>query len=106
MVEQIVNNRPLTDVSGDVTDLQPLTSIHFPMGQISVNWPRSLFSGTEASYRKMFRDQSSILIAVWNRWMSEYLPSLQQRTKWAREKINEPKKGVLVWTKPLVHSIT
>ena len=97
VVEQIVNNRPLTDVSGDVTDLQPLTPNHFLMGQISVNWPSSLFSGTEASYRKLFRDQSSILIAVWNRWMSEYLPSLQQRTKWAREEINEPKKGDLVW---------
>ena len=87
VVEQLMNNRPLTDVSGDVTDLQPLTPNHFLIGQISINWPNALFSGTTASYRKLFRGQHSILVAVWNRWMSEYLTSLQQRTKWAKEEL-------------------
>ena len=97
VVEQLMNNRPLTDVSGDVTDLQPLTPNHFLIGQISINWPNALFSGTTASYRKLFRGQHSILVAVWNRWMSEYLPCLQQRTKWAKEELIEPKTGDLVW---------
>ncbi|XP_075263005.1 uncharacterized protein LOC142354568 [Convolutriloba macropyga] len=97
VVEQLMNNRPLTDVSGDVTDLQPLTPNHFLIGQISINWPNALFSGTTASYRKLIRDQHSILVAVWNRWMSEYLPSLQQRTKWAKEELIEPKSGDMVW---------
>ena len=97
IVEQLINNRPLTDVSGDVADLEPLTPNHFLIGQISVNWPNALFSGTAASYRKLFRDQNSILVSVWNRWMSEYLPSLQQRTKWAKEEPEELKVGDLVW---------
>ena len=82
---------------GDVTDLQPLTPNHFLIGQISINWSNALFSGTTASYRKLFRDQHSILVAVWNRCMSEYLPSLQQRTKSAKEELIEPKTGDLVW---------
>ena len=97
VVEQLMNNRPLTDVSGYVTDLQPLTPNHFLIGQISINWPNALFSGTTASCRKLFRGQHSILVAVWNRWMSESLPSLQQRTKWAKEELIEPKTGDLVW---------
>ena len=97
ITEQLINNRPLTDVSGDVADLEPLTPNHFLIGQISVNWPNALFSGTAASYRKLFRDQNSILVSVWNRWMSEYLPSLQQRTKWAKEEPEVLKVGDLVW---------
>ena len=46
VVEQLMNNRPHTDVSGDVTDLQPLTPKHFLIGQISINRPNALFSGT------------------------------------------------------------
>ena len=29
--------------------------------------------------------------------MNEYLPSLQQRSKWAKEELSEPKVGDLVW---------
>ena len=97
IAEQLLNNRPLTDVSGDVADLQPLTPNHFLIGQISVNWPNALFSGTPASYRKLFRDQHSVLVSFWHRWMNEYLPSLQQRSKWAKEELSEPKVGDLVW---------
>ena len=97
IVEQLINNRPITDVSSDVSDLEPLTPNHFLIGQVSVNWPNALLSGTSASYRKLFRDQHSILVSVWNRWMNEYLPSLQQRSKWAKEELSEPKVGDLVW---------
>ena len=66
IVEQLINNRPLTDVSGDVADLEPLTPNHFLIGQISVQWPNALFSGTSASYRKLFCDQHSIILSVWS----------------------------------------
>ena len=50
VVEQLMNNQPLTltDVSGDVTDLQPLKQNHFLIGQFSINWPNALLSGTTA----------------------------------------------------------
>ena len=55
IVEQLPNNRPLTDVSSDVSDQQPLTPNLFLIGQINVNWPNA-FSGTPVSYRKLIRD--------------------------------------------------
>ena len=61
-----------------------------------MNWPNALLSGTRVSYRKLFRDQHCILVAVWNRWMYEYRPSLPQRNKWAKEQQEEIKKGDLV----------
>ena len=61
------NNHPLTHFSSDVSDLQPLTPNHFLIGQVNVNWPNALFSGSSVSYRNFFRDQHSILVAVWNR---------------------------------------
>ena len=91
ITEQLINNRSITDVSNDVSDLDPLTPNHFLIGQVSVNWPNALLSGTSASYRKLFRDQHSILVSVWNRWMNKYLPSLQQRSKWAKEELSEPR---------------
>ena len=97
ILEQLLNNRTLTEVSSDVFDLHPLTPNHFLIGQVNVNWPNALFSGKAVSYRKHFRDQHSILVAVWNRWMIEYLPTLRQRNKWAKEEIEEIKKGDLVW---------
>ena len=84
-VEQLLNNRPLTDVSSDVSDLQLLTPSHLLIGQVNVNWPNALFSGTPVSYRKLFGSQHSILVAVWSRRMNEYLPTLQQRTNGRRK---------------------
>ena len=81
----------------DVSDLQPLTTNHSQSGQISINWPYALFSETTASYRKLIRDQHSVLISVWDRWISEFLPSLQQNTKWAKEELIESKTGDLGW---------
>ena len=37
IVEQFLNNRPFTDISSDVSDLQPLTANHFLIGQVKVN---------------------------------------------------------------------
>ena len=97
IVEQLLNNRPLTDVSSDVSDLQLLTTNHFLIGQVNVNWPTALFSGTPDSYKKLFRNQHSILVVVWNRLMNELLPTLQQRNKWAKEKLEDIKKRGYVW---------
>ncbi|XP_075255351.1 uncharacterized protein LOC142348070 [Convolutriloba macropyga] len=54
-------------------------------------------SENNASYRKMFRHISEQLKALWKRWMSEYLPSLQRRAKWRTESGAEIKVGDLVW---------
>ena len=97
VVEQLLNNRLLTAVSGDVADLEALTPNHFLIGQANVIRPNVVFSGDNVSYRKLFREQTKLLVDIWNRWMHEYLPTLQQRSKWSKEVLNEHQIGDLVW---------
>ena len=85
IAEKLLNNRPLTAVSSDVEDLDTITPNHFLVGGANVSWPISLFNDNNASYRKIFRHISEQLKALWKRWMSEYLPSLQRRAKWRTE---------------------
>ena len=56
VVEQLLNNRQLAAVSGDVSDLQALTPNHFLIGQANVIWPNCVFSGDNASFQKLFRE--------------------------------------------------
>ena len=97
IAEQLLNNRPLTAVSSDVEDLDTITPNHFLVGGANVSWPISLFRDNNASYRKMFRHISVQLKALWKRWMSEYLPSLQRRAKWRTKSSADIKVGDLVW---------
>ena len=62
-----------------------------------MSWPISVFSDNKASYQKRFRHLSEQLEALWKRWMSEYLPSLQLRAKWRTVSGAESKVGDLVW---------
>ena len=61
ILDQLVNNWPLTDVSGKVADLQSLTPNLFLIGQIMVNWQNALFSGSAASYRIFFATSTASL---------------------------------------------
>ena len=97
IMEQLLSNRPLTAVSSDVSDTQPLTPNLFLVGQQKVHWLIAFFSGTPAGFRKLFRDQQDILTDVWKRWVSEYLPALQQRNKLSKEEIRSHFVGDLVW---------
>ena len=97
IAEQLLNNRPLTAVSSDVEDLYTITPNHFLVGGANVSCPFSLFSDNNASYRKMFRRISEQLKALWKRWMSEYLPSLERRAKKRTDSGADIKVGDLVW---------
>jgi Family of unknown function (DUF5641) len=85
-IEAILNSRPLTPMSNDPSDLQPLTAAHFltgaslkaindhelPVGRIYEQWLKL----------KEIREQ------FWDRWRKEYLAELQCRKKWYKEMEN------------------
>ena len=96
-MEQLLNNQPLTTVSGAVTDLEALTPNHFLIGQTNVIWPICMFSGDNVSHRMLFREQTKLLITIWNQWVNEFCPTLQHRSKWSKEELNEHQIGDLVW---------
>ena len=81
-VENIVNSRPLTHISDDVKDLEPLTPNHILLGHHR-NW--SAIIDTNASdvfSRKKWRQVQGVSCQFWSRWKKEYLPMLTKRSKW------------------------
>ena len=81
-VESIVNNRPLTNISDSVDDLEALTPNHFVMGRKS-NYLGTMYeSSNDVSIKTKWRAVEAALNMFWKRWLKEYLPSLTARKKW------------------------
>ena len=50
--------------------------------------PPGLFVSEDLYQRKQWRQAQFLADCFWKRWMREYIPTLQQRHKWVREKGN------------------
>ena len=96
LVEHALNSRPLTPVSADPADLGALTPNHFLLG----NQARSLLSiigVDEFDHRKRYARAQSYANAIWSRWIKEYVPALNRRSKWQTPANHHLKTGDLVW---------
>ena len=89
-------NLPVTSASADVQDMESLTPNHFLLGRPSVNLPLFWTQATDMDHRKAFRKAEAYADMIWSRWMKEYLPTLNKRTKWIKEDHNL-EVGELVW---------
>ena len=87
-VESMLNGRPLTYVSSDGRDLEPLTPNHLLLGCANANLSPGNFYDKEVSSRKRWRQTQTLAEQFWKRWRSEYLPSLLARKKWDKERRN------------------
>ena len=98
LVEQALNSRPITPVSTDSSELEALTPNHFLLGQHATSFP-SLLPGEHFDHKKMnVRAQSfANAIAIWSRWLCEYVPSLNKRVEWHTHSVFNLKTGDLVW---------
>ena len=80
-VESIVNGRPLTKLSSDPNDHTPLT----PNKLLTLKqFPELPPGGCSASdvYRSRWKYVQHLSNLFWSRWLKEYLPSLNIRSKW------------------------
>ena len=80
-IENIVNSRPMTKISDDVTDDVPLTPNHLLLMRGNFSYPWGVFYDGEA-YRRHWKHAQNIVKVFWKRWLREYLPELQKRQKW------------------------
>ena len=94
LVEGIINGRPLTTVSSDPTDLEPLTPNHLLMLRAGPVLPPGVFT-KEDVYTRRWRQIQYLADLFWRRWVWEYLPALQARQKWCHPKRN-PEVGDVV----------
>ncbi|GFX86651.1 integrase catalytic domain-containing protein [Trichonephila clavipes] len=89
-IEACLNSRPLTPLSNDPQDLQPLTPGHFLIGAPMASFPEEVPS-QPACLKKRWNLIQHLRSQFWRRWHLEYLNQLQQRTKW-----NKPRRNLKV----------
>ncbi|XP_055601535.1 uncharacterized protein LOC129750595 [Uranotaenia lowii] len=80
-VEACLNSRPLTPLSDNPEDLEPLTPGHFLIGESLQALPDVNFEDTPDNRLNQLQQMQKNLRIIWNRWRREYLAQLQARTK-------------------------
>ena len=110
-IEGILNDRPLTYISSDIKDPEPLTPAHLLYGRRIVPLP---YHNTEkdevddpdyedeCAVIRRAKVQALMLKNFWTRWRSEYLTSLREFHKTTGNNIQQVKAGDIV----LVHDDT
>lgn len=81
VAEGIVNNRPLTELSGDVGELGVLTPNHLLLLRDTA-CPTPPATPDLPPAKQRWRQIQHLADEFWRRWMREYLPLLRARTKW------------------------
>ncbi|XP_053960590.1 uncharacterized protein LOC128864857 [Anastrepha ludens] len=92
-VEMIINSRPLTYLSLDYEDQEPITPNHFLLG--SSNGAKPFCKPEEISLKMNLRQSEMFANLFWRRWVREMIPSLTRRSKWF-EKVKPISEGDIV----------
>ncbi|XP_003724582.2 uncharacterized protein LOC100890015 [Strongylocentrotus purpuratus] len=83
-IEAVINSRPLTRASNDPSDLDVITPNHLLQAKMTTSPPPGRFSEKDVYSKKRWRQMQLLADTFWRRWVREYLPTLQQRQKWAQ----------------------
>ena len=86
-VEKIMNDRPITPVSSDPQDLEALTPNHILLMRQNPS-TSAKECGKVESYKARWKHVQSLASTFWERWIREYLPTLQETQKWLEKKPN------------------
>ena len=98
-VEACLNSRPLSSLSNDPNDLEPLTPGHFLVGDSLHALPQPDLRLLPVPRLNRYQHVQQIVQHFWSRWQREYLHQLQQRYKWSRTNADPIKLGSLVLLK-------
>lgn len=84
--EDLINSRPLTYVTQESDETEALTPNHFLRGPPSHQQHLVIPPPHPAeALRDSFKRSRQLADELWQRWIKEYVPSLNQRTKWFGE---------------------
>jgi len=72
--ESIMNGQPITTVSGDANDLEPLTPNHLLLLKSESPLPPGLFKKEDSLARHRWKQVQYLADVFWRRWRREYLP--------------------------------
>ena len=83
-----MNDRPITTVTSDPNDLEPLTPNHLLQLKSKPVMSPGLYQKGDLYSRRRWRQVQYISDLFWQRWIKEYLPLMQERIKWNRPRRN------------------
>ena len=86
-VEKILNSRPITRVSIDRSDLEPLNPNHILLLRYNPCSAPSEFEDSD-KFQAIWKRVYILANEFWARWVEEYLPMLQERQKWLKQRRN------------------
>ena len=95
-IESNMNSRPLTNVPSEINDPLPLTPNHFLLGRAPLNYPPGLFESQKVTVSRSWKSAQELASHFWNRFLREYIPNQQTRSKWNKTSENL-KVNDLVW---------
>lgn len=84
-VEAIVNGIPITKLSDDPQDLEPLKPNHLLLLRAGPPVPPGIFSKQDCYNKRRWHQVQYLADVFWQRWVHEYQPSLQERQKWNKK---------------------
>lgn len=85
-VEAILNSRPITPLSSDLNDLAYLSPGHFLVGTTMNGLPCNDLCDVNENRLIRWQRVEQLRQHFWRRWSSEYLHSLQLRSKWKADR--------------------
>ena len=94
-VSMLLNTRPLTHLSVNKNDPEPLTLNHFLYAQVTPYFPLRKVDVNELNVSKSQFEQSQMIVEHFWKRLTEYVPHLTERKKWARTSRN-PEVGDIV----------
>ncbi|XP_055618886.1 uncharacterized protein LOC129763661 [Toxorhynchites rutilus septentrionalis] len=80
--EDLINSRPLTYSSLEPGVLEALTPNHFIRGVGGQTEHAVPPTNEAAALRDCYKRSQVLADRLWKRWVTEYLPSINRRTKW------------------------
>ncbi|XP_055591548.1 uncharacterized protein LOC129743534 [Uranotaenia lowii] len=81
-IESCLNSRPISSLSDDPSDFDPLTPGHFLVGGALKAVPQLDLSSIPYNRLNNWHRTQKLLQDIWKRWQLEYVSTLQQRSKW------------------------
>ena len=82
IVENFLNDRLVTRICTDPDDKLPLTPNMLLVGKRCESLPPGVFEQCDVYRRRYWRQANFIADLFWRRWLLEYFPFLNNRSKW------------------------
>lgn len=85
-IKACMNSRPISPLTDTFDDLEPLTPGHFLIGSALTLSPGPSLLDINENRLSRWQLLRQLTEHFWKRWQMDYINTLQQRSKWRREK--------------------